>query len=112
MLPCLAQICTLNAPFEQDVGDYAAGQCKAVELWFGKLETFLESHSLDDVKRRLDEHEMIAPVASFQGGLLTSQGEARQLAWEHFESRLALCRDLVVRTIVVAGDIMQPLNQQ
>jgi 4-hydroxyphenylpyruvate dioxygenase len=112
MLPCLAQICTLNAPFEQDIADYAAGQCKAVELWFGKLETFLESHAVDDVKRLLDEHEMAAPVASFQGALLTSQGEARHLAWEHFEKRLALCRNLAVRTIVVAGDVMQPLNQQ
>jgi len=112
MLPCLAQVCTLNAPFEQDIADYAAGHCKAVELWFGKLETYLDSHSLEDVKRLLDDHEMAAPVASFQGGLLTSQGEARRLAWEHFERRLTLCRDLAVRTIVVAGDVMQPLNQQ
>jgi 2-keto-myo-inositol isomerase len=112
MHPCLAQVCTLNAPFELDIADYAAGQCKAVELWFGKLETYLESHTIDDVKRLLDEHEMVAPVASFQGGLLTSQGEARRLAWEHFDQRLALCRDLGVRTIVIAGDVSQPLNQQ
>jgi sugar phosphate isomerase/epimerase len=112
MLPCLAQVCTLSAPFEQDIADYAAGQCKAIELWLGKLETYLESHTLDDVKRLLDEHEVAAPVASFQGGLLTSQGDARRLAWEHFDKRLALCRDLTVRTIVVAGDLIQPLNQR
>jgi 2-keto-myo-inositol isomerase len=111
MLPCLAQVSTLNAPFEQDIADYAAGQCKAVELWFGKLETYLESHSIEDVRRLLDEHEMAAPVASFQGGLLTSQGEARRLAWEHFDKRLAICRDLGVRTVVVAGDVLQPLAQ-
>src|SRR6185312_10417230 len=112
MKPCLAQVSTLNAPFEQDIADYAAGQCKAVELWFGKLETFRETHACDDVRRLLEEHEVAAPVASFQGGLLTSQGEARRLAWQLFETRLALCRDLTVRTIVVAGDVMQPLAQQ
>ncbi len=112
MLPALAQVCSLNAPFEQDIADYAAGQCRAVELWFGKLETYLESHSLDDVRRLLDEHEMAVPVASFQGGLLTSQGESRRLAWELFEKRLTLCRDLNVRTIIVAGDVAQPFGQQ
>jgi sugar phosphate isomerase/epimerase len=112
MLPALAQVCTLNAPFAQDIADYAAGQCQAVELWFGKLETYLDSHSLEDVRRLLDQQDIAAPVASFQGGLLTSQGESRRLAWELFERRLALCRDLNVRTIVVAGDVAQPLGQQ
>jgi 4-hydroxyphenylpyruvate dioxygenase len=112
MVPALAQVCTLAAPFEADIADYAAGQCRAVELWFGKLESYLETHSVEDVKRLLGEHEMAAPVASFQGGLLTSQGESRRVAWEHFERRLALCRDLAVRTIVVAGDVIQPLAQQ
>jgi sugar phosphate isomerase/epimerase len=112
MLPCLAQVCTLNAPFEQDIADYAAGQCRAVELWFGKLETYLQSHSIDDVRRLLDEHEIVAPVASYQGGLLVSQGEARRVAWEHFDRRLAICRDLGVRTIVLVGDVLQPLAQQ
>jgi sugar phosphate isomerase/epimerase len=112
MIPALAQVCTLAAPFEQDIADYAAGQCRAVELWFGKLERYLETHSIEDVKRLLDEQEMAAPVASFQGGLLTSQGDARRVAWDHFERRLSMCRELSVRTIVVAGDVLQPLGQQ
>ena len=103
MTPALAQVCTLNAPFEVDIAEYAAGQCKAIELWFGKLENYLKSHSIDEARALLDEHELAAPVASFQGGLLTSQGEARRVAWEHFRRRLALLRDLNVRTIVVAG---------
>jgi 2-keto-myo-inositol isomerase len=112
MIPALSQVCTLAASFESDIADYAAGRSKAIELWFGKLETYLENHSLDDVKRLLDEYEMLAPVASFQGGLLTSQGDPRRAAWEHFENRLILCRDLGVRTVVVAGDAAQPLGQQ
>lgn len=112
MKPAIAQVCSLNSPFEQDVADYAAGACPAIEIWLGKLETYLERHSLDDVRRLLDEHQVEAPVASFQGGLLTSQGAARQEHWNHFERRLQLCRQLRIGTLVVAGDIFGPISEQ
>src|SRR6185437_7278810 len=86
--------------------------CDAIELWLGKLETYLETHSVDDVRRLLDEHKLVAPVASFQGGLLISQGEARRVHWEHFARRLQLCRQLQVRTLVLAGDILGPLQAE
>jgi 4-hydroxyphenylpyruvate dioxygenase len=60
----------------------------------------------------LAEHEMSAPVASFQGGLLDSQGEARQQHWQHFAARLGLCRQLSIPTLVVAADVAGPLSQQ
>lgn len=104
MIPTLAQVSSLNSPFEKDIEDYAAGACRSVELWLGKLEGFLEKHSADDVRRLLDGQEMQAPVASFQGGLLTSQGEFRREHWSSFASRLALCRRLGVSTLVVVGD--------
>lgn len=112
MQPALSQVCSLPSPLEKDIEDYAAGQCRAVELWLGKLESYLEGHTVDDVRRLLDEREMTAPVASFQGGLLLSQGDARREHWDHFERRLALCRQLKVGTLVVAGDLMGPLAQQ
>jgi 2-keto-myo-inositol isomerase len=105
MKPALAQVCTLNTPFQQDIEDYAAGKCSAVEIWLGKLETYLESHTVDDVKRLLDEHEMDCPVASFQGGLLSSQGDFRRESWEHFGRRLPILRELGVSTLVIAGDV-------
>jgi sugar phosphate isomerase/epimerase len=52
------------------------------------------------------------PVASFQGGLFTSQGDARREAWSLFQRRLELCRDLEIKTIVVACDLFGPLNDQ
>ena len=67
MTPALSQVCTLHAKFEQDLEDYAAGQCRAMEVWLTKLETYFESHSLDDVRGLLAKHEMAVPVASFQG---------------------------------------------
>ncbi|HVA47782.1 MAG TPA: sugar phosphate isomerase/epimerase [Pirellulales bacterium] len=112
MKPAISQVCSLNSPFDKDIEDYAAGACRAVEIWLGKLETYLETHSLDDVRRLLDEQQMAAPVASFQGGLLVSQGDARREHWEHFSRRLTLLRKLEIGTLVVACDVMGPLAQQ
>ena len=72
MKPALSQVCSLNSPFEKDIEDYAAGQCEAIEVWFTKLETYLETKSLDDARALLAKHRVTLPVASFQGGLLTS----------------------------------------
>jgi 2-keto-myo-inositol isomerase len=112
MKPAISQVCSLNSPFEKDLEDYSAGACRAVELWLGKLEGYLEKHTPDDVRRLLDEHEMAAPVASFQGGLLTSQGDARREHWGHFGRRLKLLHRLGVDTLVVAADAAGPLTQQ
>ena len=76
MKPAISQVCSLNSPFEKDVADYAAGACQAIEIWLGKLETYLEQHSLDNVRRLLAENKVRTPVASFQGGLLVSQADA------------------------------------
>jgi 4-hydroxyphenylpyruvate dioxygenase len=112
MKPAISQVSTLSAAFERDLEDYAAAHCGAVEIWLGKLERFLESHSLDDVRRLRDEHELVFPVASYQGGLLVTQGAARQEHWAHFERRLSLCRELGIETLVVAADVQEPLDQE
>lgn len=111
MKPALSQVCSLNSPFEKDIEDYAAGACHAVEIWLGKLETYLEGHSVDNVRRLFDEQQMVAPVATFQGGLLSSQGDARREHWNHFSRRLTLLREIGVGTLVVACDVMGPLTQ-
>jgi 4-hydroxyphenylpyruvate dioxygenase len=112
MIPALSQICSLNAPFDLDVVEYAAGGCRAIEIWLGKLEQYLESHSVEDAQRLLRDQSVQAAVASYQGGLLTSQGEARREHWQHFRQRLALGKQLGVRTLVIAADIQGPLTQQ
>src|SRR5437868_15388259 len=101
MLSALSQVCSLNSPFTQDIEDYAAGACRAVEIWLGKLETYLADHTPDDARRLLQQHDMSAPVASYQGGLLISQGDARQQHWDHFGRRLALCRAIGIGTMVI-----------
>src|SRR5687767_12400242 len=112
MIPTLSQVCCLNSPFDRDLEDFAAGQCRSVEVWLTKLEEYLKSHTLKDVRFWLDRLRINLPVASFQGGLLASQGDARREAWDLFGRRLDLCREVGIGTIVVACDVPRPLSQQ
>jgi 4-hydroxyphenylpyruvate dioxygenase len=111
MLPALSQVCTLQATFSQDIEDFAAGQCRAVDVWLTKLEDHLNrGRSLNDVRNLLLENEVATPVASYQGGLFGSD-ESGQEAWKIFATRLALCGELGIGTFVVACDIVGPLHQ-
>jgi sugar phosphate isomerase/epimerase len=112
MIPAISQVCSLPSPFHQDLADYAAGAARDVELWLGKLETHLAKHSLAETRALLAELEIRPVAASFQGGLLHTQGDARREHWAHFERRLELCRGLAVPVLVVACDVAGPLNSQ
>jgi 2-keto-myo-inositol isomerase len=112
MTPALSQLSCLHSPFDRDLEDFAGAGVTSAEVWLTKLETYLETHTLDDVRYWLEKTRLTLPVASLQGGLLASQGEARREAWELFRRRLDLCRALGVGTLVVACDIPPPLSQQ
>jgi 2-keto-myo-inositol isomerase len=112
MIPTISQVCCLNSPFDRDLEDFAGAGCTSVEVWLTKLETYLERHTLKDVRYWLEKTRLTLGVASFQGGLLASQGEARREAWDFFKRRLDLCRELDIGTVVVACDVPQPLAQQ
>ncbi len=111
MIPALSQVCSLEAPLEKDLEDYAAGHCRAIELWAGKLDAYLDSHGEADLRALLEHNQMAAPVLSFQGGLLTSQGDFRRQHWELFGRRLARCQALAIGTLVVAADVQAPLGE-
>jgi 2-keto-myo-inositol isomerase len=108
----LSTVCSLDSGLETILEDYASGHCDAVDLWLGHAETYLETHSPADLKELLARHGITAVAASFQGGLLTSQGDARREHWSHFESRLGLLRELAIPVLVVAGDAFGPLAPQ
>ncbi len=111
MLPALSQVCTLHAPFSQDIEDFAAGQCQAVDVWLTKLEDYLAGgRTVGDARDLLQEHEVTMPVASFQGGLFGAEESARE-SWKHFDQRLKLCGELGISTLVVACDILGPICQ-
>ncbi len=111
MIPTLSQVCSLPSTFTQDVQDYAAGQCGSMDVWLTKLEDFVASHSVDAARNVFQEHGVTPRVASFQGGILSSQGPQRKQAWDLFHARLELCSQLDIPTLVVSCDVMGPLTQ-
>jgi 4-hydroxyphenylpyruvate dioxygenase len=112
VLLTLSEICCLHSPFDRDLEDFAGAGCENVEVWLTKLETYLEKHAIKDVRYWLEKTRLSLRVASFQGGVVASQGEARRAAWDLFIRRLDLCRELGIGTIVVACDVPKPLTQQ
>ncbi|NDC54601.1 MAG: sugar phosphate isomerase/epimerase [Planctomycetia bacterium] len=112
MIPAIGTVCSLGAPLENILEDYAAGHVDAVDLWLGQADAFLEAHDVATLRERFLRHGIAPVAASFQGGLLTSQGDARREHWRTFEGRLALCGDLGIPVLVVAGDAFGPLATQ
>jgi 2-keto-myo-inositol isomerase len=110
MRPAIATVSSLDSRLETILDDYAAGHVDAVELWLGHVDAFVAGQGVAALAERLAERGIAPVAASFQGGLLTSQGDARREHWAHFDHRLTLCRDLGVPVLVVAGDAFGPLG--
>ena len=92
MKPCISAATTLTTSFADDVNGYADGGCQAMEVWFTKLETHLETVSVADTLALLEQREMTLAAAAYQGGLLLSQGEQRKAHFDHFSAGLTSAR--------------------
>jgi sugar phosphate isomerase/epimerase len=109
VIPALSTVSSLQSPLATILEDYAAGHVAAIDLWLGHAEAFIAEQGRAALADRLAAQGIAPVAASFQGGLLTSQGEARREHWRHFDERLALCRELAIPVLVVAGDAFGPL---
>jgi len=112
MRPAIATVCSLDSPLTTVLEDYTAGHVDAIDLWLGHADAFVKEHRVEGLRTTLSARGIKAVAASFQGGLLTSQGDARREHWRHFGERLALCCDLTIPVLVVAGDIFGPLGDE
>lgn len=110
MQPAISQVCSLNSPFENDLAGYADAAVGFVEIWLTKLEEYLKTHTVAEVKAIAADRGLQFAAASYQGGLLVSQGTARREAWSLFERRLDLCAEVGVPVIVVVADFLAPVN--
>ena len=89
MKPCISQATTMSTPFEVDAESYGLAGWSAVELWLTKLETYLESHSVEDARALLDQNGLKAVAAASQGrALLLSRDRERAAHWDLFRRRL------------------------
>src|SRR5438270_721530 len=110
MKPCISEATTLTSTFADDVNGYADGGCHALEVWLTKLETHLQSHSTADTRKLLDDRGMTLAAASYQGGLLLSQGEQRKAHYDHFKHRLDLCQTFGIPTLLVVADFVGKID--
>jgi len=112
MKPAIATVCSLEASLGTVLDDYMAGHVDAVDVWLGHADAFIGEHGMASLRERFAAAGITPVAASFQGGLLTSQGEARREHWRHFDERLELCRDLGIPVLVIAGDAFGPLGPE
>src|SRR5437868_6982607 len=112
MKPSISEATTLPCTFAEDVAAYADAGCGGMEVWLTKLENHLETHSLADTRKLLEDRRMTLPAAAYQGGLLLSQGEQRKAHFDHFKQRLELCQAFGIRTLVLAADFAQKPDPQ
>lgn len=110
MKPCISEAVTLSSTFAEDVNGYADGGCHALEVWLTKLEHHLEKNSVAETRKLLEDRQMTLAAASYQGGLLLSQGEQRQAHYDHFKRRLDLCQSFAIPTLLVAADFVDKID--
>lgn len=111
MKACISEATTLPATFAEDVVAYAEAGCTAMEVWLTKLEKHLESHSTAQTRKLLADRQMTLAAASYQGGLLLSQGEQRRAHYDHFRRRLDLCQQFGIPTLLVVADFGEAVDQ-
>jgi sugar phosphate isomerase/epimerase len=112
MRPCISQATTLTTPFADDVRACGEAGCEAVEVWLTKLETHLQTSSVVQTQELLAERKVTFVAASYQGGLLLSQGEQRQAHLDHYKRRLDLCQAFQIPTLVVVADFVERVDAQ
>ena len=108
---CISEATTLPASFAEDVAAYADAGCTAMEIWLTKLEKHLESHSTAQTRSLLAERQMTLAAASYQGGLLLSQGEQRRAHYDHFRRRLDLCQQFEIPILLVVADFVEAMDR-
>jgi 2-keto-myo-inositol isomerase len=108
---CISEATTMPATFAEDVDAYAEAGCTAMEVWLTKLENHLESHSTAQTRKLLEDRQMTLAAASYQGGLLLSQGEQRRAHYDHFRRRLDLCQQLGIPILLVVADFVDTVDQ-
>ncbi len=106
MIPCISQLCTLSAPFQDELTDFSAAGFKTVEIWMTKLEQQLQRNTLVEIKGWMERTGICPVAASIQGGLFRRDEGERAAAWELFRRRLRMLAELNIPMMIVAADIL------
>src|SRR5205823_3803725 len=110
MKPCVSEASTMPATFIEDVEAYASAGVPAMEVWLTKLETALNEHRATDLRKLVEDKQLTLAAASYQGGLLLSQGEQRKAHFDHFKRRLDLCQQFRIDTMLLVADFAHKIT--
>jgi 2-keto-myo-inositol isomerase len=108
--PCVSEATTMAASFAEDVAAYAEAGVNAMEVWLTKLEEHVRHHSSEETRQLLAHHGMTLAAASYQGGLMLSQGEARRTHYDDFQRRLGLCQEFGIGTLLIVPDVTDRID--
>ncbi len=106
MKPCFSEATTLTTSFADDIGALADNGHTGLEVWLTKLEDHLKVNSIADTLKLVEDRQVPLAAASYQGGLLLSQGEQRRAHYDHFRRRLEICQQLHIPTMLVVADFV------
>jgi 4-hydroxyphenylpyruvate dioxygenase len=112
MIVCVSQATTLAGSFADDLVDYPAAGCRHIEVWLTKLEKHLGDISVASTQAAIREKGIELVAASYQGGLLLSQGEQRAAHFEHFRRRLDICHTFGIKTLNLVADFASTVDNQ
>ena len=110
MKPCLSEATTLTSTFAEDVDALADGGQTGMEVWLTKLEDHLKTNTAPVTRRFLEDKQVTLAAASYQGGLLLSQGEQRRAHYDHFRQRLEICQQLKIPTLLLVADFVERVD--
>jgi len=108
---CVSEATTMPATFADDVEACGRAGCPSLEVWLTKLEQHLEQHSVRATRDLLNGNQVSLAAASYQGGLLLSQGEHRKAHFDHYRRRLELCQAFSIKTLLVVADFVRAVEQ-
>ncbi|MEZ6143278.1 MAG: sugar phosphate isomerase/epimerase family protein [Zavarzinella sp.] len=111
MKTCISQCTLMNTPMPEDLAAIVDVGWQAVELWLTKVEQYLQTHTTEQLQGLWQQHQVKPVAASYQGGLLISQGEQRQAMFDQFRQRLDLCQLIGVPLMVLAPDVAPQLDE-
>ncbi len=110
MKPCISEATTLTSTFAEDVDVWADGGQTGMEVWLTKIEDHLKTNSITQTLQLLEDRQVPLAAASYQGGLLLSQGEQRRAHYDHFRQRLEICQQLRISTLLLVADFVERVD--
>lgn len=104
----ISEITTLPSSLEDDVAAFSAAGFTAVELSLEKVGRYLATHSIEEMKRLLEQSGLTPNgaigLAPSGPALLLSRGESFETYVEALREQLALCRTLGIKQIGIGAD--------